>query len=149
MTDGEALYLVLIIVAISTFAITLAWGARESGRDQMALVGSRETAVALKLLARRNKLLGLWAAAHMGLCGEDAARYVVGIIAPETAESSDTAIIKKICGDLVDRGFPIVEDDVHRQLLLFAAQARAELSHGGETDARGAKLRRDRRCGLA
>jgi hypothetical protein len=136
MIGGEALYLVLVIVAVSTFAVMLAWRARESGRDPMALVGSRKTAVALKLLARRNKLLGLWAAAHMGLCGEDAAGYALSIIAPENAESSDAAIIKKICGDLVGRGFPIVEDDVHRQLLLFAARARAELSHGGSRRAR-------------
>jgi hypothetical protein len=72
----------------------------------------------------------------MGLCGEDAAGYALSIIAPENAESSDAAIIKKICGDLVGRGFPIVEDDVHRQLLLFAARARAELSHGGSRRAR-------------
>jgi hypothetical protein len=33
----------------------------------------RENELALKVVARRNKLLGIWAAGHMGLIGEDAA----------------------------------------------------------------------------
>lgn len=84
--------------------------------------------LAFKIVARRNKLLGLWAASHMGLSSEDAARYAMGIVEAEVAERDDDAIVKKIADDLVTRGYPIVEQDVRAQLRIFSGEARAELA---------------------
>jgi hypothetical protein len=68
------------------------------------------------------------AAGHMGLTGEDAARYALSIVEAELAGRDDKAIVKKVCDDLVTRGFPIVEQDVRQQLQVYSAKARAQLA---------------------
>ena len=85
-----------------------------------------EGELSLKIVARRNKLLGIWAAGHMGLIGEDAARYAMSIVEAGVTDGDDKAIGRRVCGDLVARGFPIVERDVHQQLQVCSTKARAE-----------------------
>jgi hypothetical protein len=88
----------------------------------------QENELKCKIVARRNKLLGVWAADHMGLIGEDAARYALSIVEAELTERDDEAIVKKVCDDLVARGFPIVERDVREQLQVFSAKAGTEVA---------------------
>lgn len=90
----------------------------------------QENEFAFKLVARRNKLLGLWAAGHMGLSGTDAARYAMDLVEAGIAKQDDKALTRKITDDLVTRGFPIVERDVQQQLQVLTARARAELLRG-------------------
>lgn len=85
-----------------------------------------------KLIAHRNKLLGLWAAERMGMMGEAAAEYVLGLVGPEANKNrDDAALVQKICEDMAARGYPVVEDDIRRQLAACAREARAENPHGG------------------
>jgi hypothetical protein len=86
----------------------------------------RERGLPPRIAARRDKLLGAWAAAHMGLTGEDAASYAMSIVEAGAGGGNDKAIVKKVCGDLVARGFPIVEQDIGRLFQEFAAKARVE-----------------------
>ncbi len=79
-----------------------------------------------RIAARRNKLLGTWAAAHMGLIGEDAASYAISIVEAGAGGDDDNAIVRKVCGDLVARGFPIVERDIDHLFQEFCAKARVE-----------------------
>jgi hypothetical protein len=88
----------------------------------------QERELTCRIVARRNKLLGVWAADHMGLIGEDAARYAQSIVEAELTERDDEAIVKTVCDDLVARGFPIVERDVREQLQVFSAKARTEVA---------------------
>ena len=44
-----------------------------------------------KAAARRNKLLGLWAAEQLGLAGAEAASYAKGVVAAEFEEGGDAA----------------------------------------------------------
>jgi len=81
-----------------------------------------------KLVAHRNKLLGLWAAERMGMMGEIAAEYALGLVGTAADKHrDDTALVKKICEDMRARGYPIAERDVGRQLAACAGKARAEL----------------------
>ncbi len=89
---------------------------------------------AFKLIARRNKLLGLWAAAQMGLTGEAALRYAMNIVESQVTERDDMAITKKLCGDLNAGGFPMSEQDVSQQVAMLTAKAREELSQSTEPD---------------
>lgn len=50
--------------------------------------------------ARRNKLLGLWAAALMGKDPEAAADYAREVIAADFAEAGDEDVFRKVAGDL-------------------------------------------------
>jgi hypothetical protein len=53
-----------------------------------------------KAEARRNKLLGLWAAALMGKQGEEASAYAMAVIESDFAEAGDEDVFRKLSGDL-------------------------------------------------
>ena len=78
-----------------------------------------------KILAHRNKLLGLWAAARMGMMSEAAVEYALSLLAMEKSHD-DSALVQKVCTDMSARGYPITEDDVRRQLAACAREARAD-----------------------
>ncbi len=90
--------------------------------------------LAFRIVTRRNKLLGIWTAEHMGLIGEEAARYAIGIVEAGLARRDEASLVATVCRDLVARGFPVVERDIQRQLDIFAAQAHSELLHDMERD---------------
>jgi hypothetical protein len=50
--------------------------------------------------ARRNKLLGLWAADLMGKSTDDAASYAKEVVASDFEEAGDEDVFRKIAGDL-------------------------------------------------
>lgn len=52
--------------------------------------------------ARRNKLLGLWAAELMGKSGEDAAAYAREVIKSDFEEAGHEDVFRKVSGDLGD-----------------------------------------------
>ncbi|MCB2129871.1 MAG: DUF1476 domain-containing protein [Rhodobacteraceae bacterium] len=53
-----------------------------------------------KAEARRNKLLGLWAAGLLGKTGDDAAAYAKDIIAADFEEAGHEDVVRKLSGDL-------------------------------------------------
>lgn len=52
-----------------------------------------------KATARRNKLLGLWAAEKLGLTGDDAAAYAKEVVRADFEEAGDEDVFRKIRGD--------------------------------------------------
>jgi hypothetical protein len=56
-----------------------------------------------KAEARRNKLLGLWAAEVMGKSGDDADAYAKEVIASDFEEAGDEDVYRKVAGDLGDK----------------------------------------------
>ena len=50
--------------------------------------------------ARRNKLLGLWAASLMGKSAEDAAAYAKVLVAADVEEAGDEDVFRKVAADL-------------------------------------------------
>jgi len=55
-----------------------------------------------KATARRNKLLGLWAAGLLGKTGADADAYAREVIIAEMEEEGDEDVYRKVAGDLGD-----------------------------------------------
>jgi len=53
-----------------------------------------------KVTARRNKLVGLWAAELLGKSGDDAAAYAIEVIKSDFEEAGDEDVIRKLAGDL-------------------------------------------------
>ena len=53
-----------------------------------------------KAEARRNKLLGLWAAGLMGKSGDEAAAYAVEVVKSDFQEAGDEDVYRKVSGDL-------------------------------------------------
>ena len=56
-----------------------------------------------KAEARRNKLLGLWAAGLMGKTGDDAAAYAKEVVVADFEEAGDEDVFRKVAGDLGER----------------------------------------------
>lgn len=53
-----------------------------------------------KAEARRNKLLGLWAAGLMGKSGDAAASYARDVVAEDVAQAGDEDVFRKVSKDL-------------------------------------------------
>ena len=63
-----------------------------------------EEATEFKIMARRNKLLGLWAAELMDLHGADAEAYAKTVVLSDLEEAGDDDVFRKVRGDLDKAG---------------------------------------------
>jgi hypothetical protein len=59
-----------------------------------------------KAEARRNKLLGLWAAELMGKSGDDAAAYATEVVKADFEEAGHEDVVRKVAADLGDKSSP-------------------------------------------
>ena len=80
-----------------------------------------------KVTARRNRLLGLWAAERLGLAGEAAEAYAKSVIEAEFGHGGDANVVEKIVADLTAKGQSVTPDQVRFELEHFAARARTDL----------------------
>ena len=80
-----------------------------------------------RVTARRNKLLGLWAAAQMGLTGGDAEAYAKDVVAADFQRPGDSDVIEKVIADLKARNVAVSEADVTRELEKAAKTAREQV----------------------
>jgi hypothetical protein len=88
---------------------------------------SSEQELAFKAKARRNHLLGLWAAEQLGLTGNAAEAYAREIVAGALAKHGDEGVVHKISDDFAKKGVKYDEARVKLELERFAAQARKQL----------------------
>lgn len=77
-----------------------------------------------KAEARRNKLLGLWAAELLGKSGEDADAYAREVIKSDFEEAGDEDVYRKISGDL---GGKASEEDIRSKMVELMAEAKAQI----------------------
>lgn len=56
-----------------------------------------------KANARRNKLLGLWAAGLLGKTGDDAQEYAKAVVISDFEEAGHEDVVRKVAGDLGDK----------------------------------------------
>ncbi|MFI4860802.1 MAG: DUF1476 domain-containing protein [Phycisphaerales bacterium JB063] len=57
-----------------------------------------------KVMNRRNKLLGLWAADLLGKTGDDASSYAKEVVMSDFEEAGDDDVLRKVAGDLKATG---------------------------------------------
>jgi hypothetical protein len=81
-----------------------------------------------KAEARRNRLLGLWAAEKLGLTGEAAVAYTREAVAGAFAEGGDKTVVARVAGDLSAKG--ITEDAIRAQMTELMAQAIVQVKAG-------------------
>jgi hypothetical protein len=62
--------------------------------------------MAFRANARRNKLLGLWAAELMGKTGEAATAYALEVVKADFEEAGHEDVVRKVAADLGDRATP-------------------------------------------
>jgi hypothetical protein len=69
-----------------------------------------------KANARRNKLLGLWAADLLGLTGEAASAYAVEVVKADFEAPGDEDVFRKVRGDFDKAGIAQTDHQLHRQM---------------------------------
>jgi hypothetical protein len=60
-----------------------------------------------KITARRNKLVGQWAAEKMGLTPEETTSYATAVVQADFEEAGDEDVIRKLLGDLTSAGIDV------------------------------------------
>ena len=74
--------------------------------------------------ARRNKLVGLWAAELMGKAGDEAAEYAMSVVSADFEEAGIEDVVRKVAADLAGKASA---DDVRAKMTALLPVAKAQL----------------------
>jgi len=80
-----------------------------------------------RIIARRNRLLGEWAGAKMGLTAAETDAYAKAVVQADFEEAGDEDVIRKLVGDLTSAGVDIDEASIRAALEEQAVIARRML----------------------
>jgi hypothetical protein len=80
--------------------------------------------------ARRNKLLGMWAAEKLGITGPAAAAYAKEVVAADFEEPGDADVFRKIRKDFDAKGVAQSDHQIHRTMDDMMEQAIAQIKAG-------------------
>jgi hypothetical protein len=83
-----------------------------------------------KAEARRNRLLGLWAAEKLGITGEAATAYAKEVVAADFEEAGDADVLRKVVGDFSAKRVAITEQAIRSKMNELIAVAVAEVKAG-------------------
>jgi hypothetical protein len=83
-----------------------------------------------KAEARRNKLLGLWAAEQLGLSGDAATAYARDVVGAALDGTGEAGVISKVTTDLAARSVAPSEGNVHAKMAELMAVAIAQVKAG-------------------
>ena len=84
-----------------------------------------------KANARRNKLLGNWAADKLGLSGGEADAYAREVVMSALEESGEDGVFRKICKDFDARGVGQSDHQIRRTMDDLMTQAVAQIKVSG------------------
>ena len=79
-----------------------------------------------KITARRNKLLGHWAAEKMGLTPEETTAYATAVVQADFEEAGDEDVVRKLMGDLTSAGVEIDDAAIRAALEEQMIEARRQ-----------------------
>jgi hypothetical protein len=88
---------------------------------------ARDQDMQFRIVARRNKLLGHWAARLMGLTQAEADAYASDVIRADFEEAGDEDVVRKLLGDLVSAGVDCDEAKIREALEHKTVEARRQL----------------------
>ena len=92
---------------------------------------ARDAEMAFRIQARRNRLLGHWAAELMGLSEDETESYVTDVVKADFEEAGDDDVVRKLLDDIVSTGLAITEAEVRGALQVKQLEAQRLLK--GET----------------
>ena len=84
-----------------------------------------------KAEARRNKLLGIWAAELLGLTGDAANAYATEVVAADFVEAGEEDVFRKVAGDLQAKGVSVGEDVIRQQMARLVQVANEQIAAEG------------------
>jgi hypothetical protein len=80
-----------------------------------------------KINARRNKLLGLWAAKEMGVPESEAEAYAKTVVMADFEKPGDEDVVQKILGDLKAKGIEMSEHRLRKHMTELLDTAREQV----------------------
>jgi hypothetical protein len=80
-----------------------------------------------RVLARRNRLLGEWAARKMGLSEEETASYAKDVVRADFEEAGDEDVIRKVLGDLTAAGVDISDAEIREAIQHKTVEAKRQI----------------------
>ncbi|MBL8647292.1 DUF1476 domain-containing protein [Sphingosinicella xenopeptidilytica] len=87
---------------------------------------ARDAELQFKVTARRNRLLGNWAAEKLGLTTAEADAYAREVVAADFEEAGDDDVFRKVYGDLTAKGVEVSEHEVRRAMEEKLVEARRQ-----------------------
>jgi len=106
--------------------MTTTFDKREEGFEKQF---AHDEELRFKAMARRNKLLGLWAAGVLGKSGADAEAYAKEVVLADFEEAGDNDVLRKVAKDLADKG--IGESEIRAKMNELLAQAIEQIKKSG------------------
>ena len=88
---------------------------------------ARDEEMAFRVTARRNKLVGQWAAVKMGLTPEETDSYAKSVVQADFEEVGDEDVIRKVMGDLTGAQVETTDEEVRKALVDLTVEARRQL----------------------
>ncbi len=88
---------------------------------------ARDEEMQFRIHARRNKLMGMWAAEKMGLTAAEADPYAKSVVQADFEEAGDEDVIRKLLGDLSAAGVELDDATIRTMLAEKTVEARRQL----------------------
>jgi len=88
---------------------------------------ARDQEMQFRIHARRDRLLGLWAAQRMGLTDVEGDTYARDLIRSDFETVTDDDIVRKLLGDLTSAGVEVDEGEIRNAIEEKTVQARRQL----------------------
>ena len=80
-----------------------------------------------RAMARRNRMLGAWAAQKLGLSGAEADAYAKAVVASDFEEAGDHDVFRKVRKDFDDKGVAVSDHQIRRTMDELLGQAIRQL----------------------
>ncbi len=106
--------------------MTTTFDKREEGFEKQF---AHDEELRFKAMARRNKMLGLWAAGVLGKSGADAEAYAKEVVLADFEEAGDNDVLRKVTKDLQSTG--VTEQQIRAQMTELLAQAVEQIKKSG------------------
>ena len=113
-------------VASSEGGIVTTFDKREEGFEKQF---AHDEELRFKAMARRNKMLGLWAADQLGKAGAASEAYAKEVVLAEFEQGGDVAVLNKLVKDLQAKG--VAEAQIGAKMREFLEQAVAQVKKSG------------------
>ena len=106
--------------------MTTTFDKREEGFEKQF---AHDEELKFKAMARRNKMLGLWAAGILGKSGADAEAYAKEIVLADFEEAGDNDVLRKVTKDLEPKG--VTEQQIRTRMTELLTEAVAQIKKSG------------------
>ena len=83
-----------------------------------------------KATARRNKLLGLWAAEKLGKSGTDADAYAKSVVVADFEEAGDEDVVRKVKTDFASASVAVDDAEIRKVMVDLLIRAAEEIQAG-------------------